>query len=177
MPRYSMNGQQQTTKKGGRRPKEEEYDEYLPPEESEKRQKRRERNKEAAARCRQKRLQQIDYLSQKVKKLQEDHEQKLAEIEKLKKEKSELEFVLNLHEGVCTLRLPNKIERGQRAGLEQNQRPVTLNFISADEAVLDVHTGLTPGSWGPLTPINPFGDSMYQFSDHHNLTSMELGND
>jgi len=64
MPRYNSHNQVQPTKKGGRRPKEEEYDEYLSPDEAQKRQKRRERNKKAAALCRQRKLDQIDYLSQ-----------------------------------------------------------------------------------------------------------------
>lgn len=58
----SFGGQnQKSTKKGGRRPKEEQM--QLAPEEEEKRKQRRMRNKEAAARCRKRRLDHMTELS------------------------------------------------------------------------------------------------------------------
>jgi len=93
---------QKSAKKGGRRPKEEQT--HLPPEEEEKRKQRRARNKEAAARCRKRRLDHMQELSQQVAQLQDIQSNLEREIESLAKEKDELEFVLKTHEPTCRLK-------------------------------------------------------------------------
>jgi len=83
-------------KKGGRRPKEfEDYEHVqLSEEERDKRDKRRQRNKEAAARCRQRRLDLMGQLQEEVDKLKAANEQKEDIIRSLKMQKMELESIL-----------------------------------------------------------------------------------
>ncbi len=87
---------------GGRRP----GDEYLTPEEFQKISVRRLRNKEAAARCRKRRVDLTNDLMEQV----EDHEAKKRaleeEIQMLKGQKEELEFILQAHASHCKLQMP-----------------------------------------------------------------------
>lgn len=107
---------------GGRRPKEEES--KLPPEEEEKRRLRRLRNKEAAARCRKRRLDQMSTLEivgilffailyllrhlilffKKVNELQNRQSGLETELDRLMQEKGDLEFILRAHESICQRR-------------------------------------------------------------------------
>ncbi|CAG9538888.1 unnamed protein product [Cercopithifilaria johnstoni] len=88
-----------TGKRGGRRPKEyEEYDHVtLSEEERDKRDKRRLRNKEAAARCRQRRLDLMGSLQNQVNQLKEENKMKDAKIAELQLLKNELIAVIREH--------------------------------------------------------------------------------
>ncbi|VIO99531.1 bZIP transcription factor family protein [Brugia malayi] len=88
-----------TGKRGGRRPKEyEEYDHVtLSEEERDKRDKRRLRNKEAAARCRQRRLDLMGSLQNQVNQLKEENKMKDAKIAELQLLKNELIAVIRDH--------------------------------------------------------------------------------
>jgi len=81
----------------------------LSPEEAEKLNIRRERNKAAAARCRKRRLDQIETLSEEV----EEHERKKRMLEdtiaQLKAQKDELEYILSQHQSECQLSVPSHL--------------------------------------------------------------------
>ena len=83
----------------GRRIKEEEG--TLDPEEEEKRRVRRERNKLAAARCRKRRVDQIDSLQRDVEEWEERKRLLQEEIVSLQQQREEYQFILQAHKGVC----------------------------------------------------------------------------
>lgn len=80
-------------------------DEDLSPEDAEKLRVRRERNKQAAARCRKRRMDQIDTLSNEVK----EHEAKKRALEhtiaQLKDQMEELHYILAQHQAECNLNI------------------------------------------------------------------------
>uniref|UniRef100_A0A914W6Q7 BZIP domain-containing protein n=1 Tax=Plectus sambesii TaxID=2011161 RepID=A0A914W6Q7_9BILA len=86
-------------KKGGRRPKEDEYDDNvnLNEDDRDKRDKRRQRNKEAAARCRQRRLDTMMQLQDEVDKLKNDNDRQEDAIRTLRQQKDQLEQLLRNH--------------------------------------------------------------------------------
>ena len=88
---------------GGRKPANSRADESLSPEEEERVKVRRLRNKEAAARCRKRRVDLTNSLLKEV----ESHEAKKQlleeEIQMLKGQKEELEFILEAHRAHCQL--------------------------------------------------------------------------
>ena len=84
----------------GRRIKEEEG--LLDPEEVEKRRVRRERNKLAAARCRKRRVDQIDTLQHDVEEWEERKRLLQEEIVSLQQQREEFQFILQAHKRVCS---------------------------------------------------------------------------
>ncbi|XP_055352069.1 fos-related antigen 2-like isoform X2 [Paramacrobiotus metropolitanus] len=84
---------------GGRRAA---RDEKLTPEEEERRKVRRERNKQAAARCRKRRMDHTNVLVEEVEGLEEQGAAIRAEIEKMQAEKEEMEYLLQAHRQVCS---------------------------------------------------------------------------
>ncbi|KAL1110257.1 hypothetical protein AAG570_008334, partial [Ranatra chinensis] len=89
---------------GGRRPNK---DKSISPEEEEKRQVRRERNKIAAARCRKRRLDHTNELIQETSGLEGKRQDLQKEIQKLQRQKEELEFFLDAHKRCCRLLAPD----------------------------------------------------------------------
>ncbi|XP_061400916.1 transcription factor kayak [Musca vetustissima] len=83
---------------GGRRPT---TNASLTPEEEEKRRVRRERNKLAAARCRKRRVDQTNELTEEVAMLEKKREELQKQIESLNGTKQELEFILEAHRTSC----------------------------------------------------------------------------
>ncbi|KAH8359456.1 hypothetical protein KR093_006808 [Drosophila rubida] len=83
---------------GGRRPNKAAN---MSPEEEEKRRIRRERNKLAAARCRKRRVDQTNELSDEVEALQKKGEMLKKDIEKLTATKHQLEYVIKSHRPTC----------------------------------------------------------------------------
>ncbi|KRG02028.1 transcription factor kayak isoform X3 [Drosophila mojavensis] len=83
---------------GGRRPNKAAN---MSPEEEEKRRIRRERNKLAAARCRKRRVDQTNELTEEVDALMKKSEDLKKEIESLTATKSQLEYVLQTHSSTC----------------------------------------------------------------------------
>lgn len=84
----------------GRRIKMEEG--LLDPEEEEKRRVRRERNKLAAARCRKRRVDQIDTLQTQVEDWEERKRLLQEEICSLQQQREEFQFILSAHKRVCS---------------------------------------------------------------------------
>jgi len=108
--------QQQPRRGGGRRSVIKEED--LSPDESARLALRRERNKQAAARCRKRRLDQTESLQQQV----DEHEEKKRllqeEIHNLQTQKEELEYILSEHSKVCARAadlLPARLTAAARA--------------------------------------------------------------
>jgi len=83
----------------GRRVKEEDC--LLDPEEEEKRRIRRERNKLAAARCRKRRVDQIETLQKDVEDWEERKRLLQEEIARLQQQREEFTFILEAHKSVC----------------------------------------------------------------------------
>ena len=75
-------------------------------EEERKKQLRRERNKEAAARCRKRRLDQITTLQNEVDHLDSIRKDMQHEVATLESEKDKLKNILDLHQ--CSLKQPKK---------------------------------------------------------------------
>ncbi|KQS52069.1 transcription factor kayak isoform X2 [Drosophila erecta] len=83
---------------GGRRPN---RSTNMTPEEEQKRAVRRERNKQAAARCRKRRVDQTNELTEEVEQLEKRGDAMRKEIEALTNSKSELEYLLIAHRSTC----------------------------------------------------------------------------
>jgi len=106
-------------------------------EDADKRLMRRERNKQAAARCRKRRLDHTMALQQEVD-LWEDKKQHLQnEIRQLQKEKEELDVLLESHQSQCKMR---KVSSSYKAGLMPpmpNLTPISSNHIVIKEECLE----------------------------------------
>lgn len=83
---------------GPRKPRK---DQHLTPEEEERRQMRRERNKQAAAKCRQKRVDLTNLLQAETECLETEQMRLKEEIKTFQREKDELELILNTHRYHC----------------------------------------------------------------------------
>lgn len=86
---------------GGRKPMKMEAEEDLSPEEAERREQRRERNKQAAARCRKRRLDQTMTLQEEVDQWEDKKSSLQEEIHALQAQKEELKFILDAHRNMC----------------------------------------------------------------------------
>merc|ERR1719197_252013 len=81
-------------------------DEELTPEELRRRNKRRLRNREAAQRCRQRRLGQIEMLQNEVEQLKESKQNLATENDKLKDELAKLKFQLSVAQPTAVAAVP-----------------------------------------------------------------------
>jgi len=150
-------------------------EEDLDPEEDAKRKMRRNRNRLAAAKCRQKRLDQIADLQVEVAKWEMKNRSLEEEVASLREEKEELQYVLAAHRQSCTLQIKVEQEESQSQSpvLEpaKPQRPASLsltpvtvkniegvpidtpsNGILSFNTLLEGRTGLTPTNI--LTPTS-----------------------
>jgi hypothetical protein len=75
--------------------------EEMTPIEAERRRRRRERNKNAAAKCRQRRVDQTNELLAETEQLEQESVRLEREIELLRRQKHQLEFVLEAHKPTC----------------------------------------------------------------------------
>jgi len=107
------------------------------PEEDEKRRQRRDRNRLAAAKCRQKRLDQISELQIEVDGWEKRNRQLEDEIAALKAEKEEMAFILAAHQTSC------KLQTGMLNGEE-----VFVKTETVEDPVTSVMVQVTPE---PLT--------------------------
>lgn len=99
---------------GGRRPT---ANANMSPEEEEKRRVRRERNKLAAARCRKRRVDQTNELTDEVNLLEKKREELQKQIEALNGTKQDLEFILEAHRPTCQRVAPDILSVNNFAGL------------------------------------------------------------
>jgi len=83
-------------------------DEDLTPEDAEKLRIRRERNKQAAARCRKRRMDQIETLSEKVKEQEAKKRALEHTIAQLKDQMNEFQYILSQHQAECNLNIQHQ---------------------------------------------------------------------
>lgn len=88
-------------------PRRNKRDEKLTSEEIQRKAQRRERNKVAAAKCRQRRVDQTNVLINETENLEEEKSQLETEIQSLQQQKEQLEFLLNAHKPMCKVKNPN----------------------------------------------------------------------
>merc|ERR1711899_327935 len=103
-------------------------DELLDPEEEEKRKMRRNRNRLAAARCRQKRLDQIETLQVEVNNWEKKNRSLEEEVAALKADKEELQYILAAHRNTCSLQV--KVEPAT-----EEESPVFVQVQPSQETV------------------------------------------
>merc|ERR1711992_259024 len=115
-------------------------EDMLDPEEDAKRKMRRNRNRLAAAKCRQKRLDQISELQVEVTNWERRNRSLEEEVAALREEKEELQYILAAHRTYCTLQV--KVEQVESEGKQESpaffdnleqmtvkpQRPVSLSL-------------------------------------------------
>merc|ERR1712088_1275922 len=101
--KYKVNTE--NTARPGRANKRKAEEELLDPEEDEKRNMRRNRNRLAAARCRQKRLDQIESLQVEVNNWEKRNRSLEEEVAALKADKEELQYILAAHRSSCSLQV------------------------------------------------------------------------
>merc|ERR1719336_3468173 len=156
--------------------------EQVDPEEEATGQWRRNRNRLAAARCRQKRLDQIETLQVEVSNWEQRNRTLEEEVAALRAEKEELQYILDAHRSTCSLQVkaeqvelePLQLSQGKEELIikpEPRQRPGSLsltpvtvkniegvsidtpsNAILSFNTLLEGRTGLTPTNI--LTPTS-----------------------
>merc|ERR1711950_95897 len=100
--KYKVNSENTARPRANKRKAEEEL---MDPEEDEKRSMRRNRNRLAAARCRQKRLDQIENLQIEVNNWEKKNRSLEEEVAALKADKEELQYILAAHRNTCSLQV------------------------------------------------------------------------
>jgi len=178
--KYKVNTENSTRPRPNKRKAEEEL---LDPEEEEKRKMRRNRNRLAAARCRQKRLDQIETLQVEVNNWEKKNRSLEEEVAALKADKEELQYILAAHRNTCSLQVkaepvteeesPVYVEVQPKEETVKLQRPGTLslpitvnsiegvsidtpsNGILSFNTLLEGKTGLTPTNI--LSPTSLWG--------------------
>jgi hypothetical protein len=109
MTRYSRTSQ--NPRRGGRRPREEYEPPALNEEDRDKRDKRRQRNKEAAARCRQRRLDLMQTLQRDKDLLEQQNNQMEMQYNTLKKGMEDIVQSLRAHSSNCNIRDNNLMQQ------------------------------------------------------------------
>merc|ERR1712079_631803 len=155
--KYKVNTENSARPRPNKRKAEEELQD---PEEEEKRKMRRNRNRLAAARCRQKRLDQIETLQVEVNNWEKKNRSLEEEVAALKADKEELQYILAAHRNTCPLYVEvqpkEETVKLQRPG--SLSLPITVNSIEGvsidtpSNGILSFNT-LLEGKTG-LTPTN-----------------------
>merc|ERR1711953_332332 len=123
--KYKVNTENTARPRANKRKAEEEL---LDPEEDEKRSMRRNRNRLAAARCRQKRLDQIESLQVEVNNWEKKNRSLEEEVAALKADKEELQYILAAHRNSCSLQV--KVEPAT-----EEESPVFVQVQPKEETV------------------------------------------
>merc|ERR1711950_116443 len=137
--KYKVNSENTARPRANKRKAEEEL---MDPEEDEKRSMRRNRNRLAAARCRQKRLDQIENLQIEVNNWEKKNRSLEEEVAALKADKEELQYILAAHRNTCPLQV--KVE-----SVTEEESPVYVEVQPKEETVKPQR----PGSLS-LIPVN-----------------------
>merc|ERR1739847_5839 len=128
-------------------------EDLMDPEEDEKRSMRRNRNRLAAAKCRQKRLDQIETLQVEVNNWEKKNRSLEEEVAALKADKEELQYILAAHRSTCSLQV--KVEP---AAATEEESPVFVEVQPSQETVKPQRPGSL--SLTPLTVNNIEGVSI-----------------
>jgi len=148
--KYKVNTENTARPRANKRKAEEEL---MDPEEDEKRSMRRNRNRLAAARCRQKRLDQIETLQVEVNNWEKRNRSLEEEVAALKADKEELQYILSAHRSTCSLQV--KVEP---AAASEEESPVFVEVQPCQETVKPQRPGSL--SLTPLTVNNIEGVSI-----------------
>jgi len=133
------------TNTGGRKRKMVMDEELGDPEEAEKRAMRRDRNRLAAAKCRKRRLDQIESLQLEVDAWEQRNKKLEAEMAALRAEKEEMAFVLAAHQTTC------RLQTDSVASVEVKIEPQPL--IQEPQYIVNVpQTQVTPSK--PARPVS-----------------------
>jgi len=127
-------------------------DDLLDPEEEEKRRMRRDRNRMAAAKCRKKRLDQIESLQVEVDNWEKRNKMLEQELAMLRHEKEELAFVLAAHKASCKLQNNLTSVKVEPAPLMEEETPV---FVTIDQTPLSSSTPVIVSSAPSSKPQRP----------------------
>lgn len=127
----------------------------LPPDEAKKRQERRERNKEAAARCRRRREDLTQNLTEKTNQLRKQQEMLQRELNDLVMEKSRLETMWRSHEKSCR---PNSLNTSSNHFVQNQQQHQSsqnhAKVVKRDEMNDLVKTNQQNDKKQAITPTN-----------------------
>lgn len=148
-------------------------DEEMTPEELERRRRRRERNKMAAAKCRQRRVDQTNDLLIETKNLEDESQKLEKEIETLERLKRQLEFVLDAHKPMC--KADGLLENS--ANMKVDAKELGSGSQTIRPTYLPITTTAAPSTSGsvststnqlflfdfPSTGLTPLGDPMTFF--------------
>lgn len=149
----------------------------LPPEEETRRRMRRERNKQAAARCRKRRLDHTTELTKITEGLEEEQRKLQKELQDLERQKEDLEFYMKSHMGSSECHKNQrqsivKSEQSQLMTLAKCRRPSSLplgphfpvsgtsSSSSSSPAVTSCSTSL-PGPTDSLIPIQTPSNGLF----------------
>lgn len=125
-------------------PRKQRRDSNLQPDELQKKQQRRERNKQAAAKCRFKRVEQTNELINQTENLEEEKAELETEISNLHQQKEQLQFLLEAHKPTC------KHNHPQQQGLIKSEQDLLSSIASSFPAAL-VPANLPPIQSRPNT--------------------------
>jgi fos-like antigen len=152
----SSNSPSATPRQGPRRhtgPRPPKKHETLTPEEEERRRVRRERNKQAAAKCRQRRVDHTNELIQQTEDLEDQKSSLESEIKSLQQQKEQLEFLLDAHRPLCESRLLGMVIKAEPKESETTNdmacqtigrpRPNTLPLTSTNSTTISSVTQAT----------------------------------
>jgi len=148
--KYKVNTENTARPRANKRKAEEDL---MDPEEDEKRSMRRNRNRLAAAKCRQKRLDQIETLQVEVNNWEKKNRSLEEEVAALKADKEELQYILAAHRSTCSLQV--KVEP---AAATEEESPVFVEVQPSQETVKPQRPGSL--SLTPLTVNNIEGVSI-----------------
>jgi len=148
--KYKVNTENTARPRANKRKAEEDL---MDPEEDEKRSMRRNRNRLAAAKCRQKRLDQIETLQVEVNNWEKKNRSLEEEVAALKADKEELQYILAAHRSTCSLQV--KVEP---AAATEEESPVFVEVQPCQETVKPQRPGSL--SLTPLTVNNIEGVSI-----------------
>jgi hypothetical protein len=148
--KYKVNTENTARPRANKRKAEEDL---MDPEEDEKRSMRRNRNRLAAAKCRQKRLDQIETLQVEVNNWEKKNRSLEEEVAALKADKEELQYILSAHRSTCSLQV--KVEP---AAATEEESPVFVEVQPCQETVKPQRPGSL--SLTPLTVNNIEGVSI-----------------
>jgi len=129
-----------------------EEDPLLDPEEEEKRRMRRDRNRLAAAKCRKRRLDQIETLQVEVEGWERRNKKLEDEIAALRAEKEEMAFILEAHRSSCKLQgdvVRDVMVKVEPPTMEQNQE---TEFVQVQ--VVEPTNLMTSVSLKPQRPVS-----------------------
>lgn len=115
-------------------------DDELTEEEMQRRMRRRERNKAAAARCRQRRVDQTNELLHETKNLESEASRLEKEIESLEKLKTKLEIVLQSHIPLCTANIQDRHVTSSSSGPLQGPPSPPLYLAANQQSSLVLMT-------------------------------------